>query len=137
MGGYTRAVSEQRLGKRVSEKQTQNPLLRSRFLIIQQFGYNNRKAVFSMWSVSAAHNTPHTRGSNTTDVTKTPTSNDYSGRPTHNRTPAPARTTKRNKSVSNITYTYQRIPVRSCGMVHHKLCNPRNQRQLQLEEQNP
>jgi hypothetical protein len=55
----------------------------------------------------AAHNTPHTRGSNTTDVTKTTTTKDYDGRPTRNWTPAPGRTfnsatsKKSNKTRSN------------------------------------
>jgi hypothetical protein len=54
MGGYTRAVSGQRLGKHVPAKQTteQCPLLGSKFSIMQQkLDYNNGRAVFSTWSV--------------------------------------------------------------------------------------
>jgi hypothetical protein len=51
MGGYTRDLSGQRLGKHVPAKQTQRPLLGSRFLIMQQLDYNNGKDVFSAWSV--------------------------------------------------------------------------------------
>jgi hypothetical protein len=49
MNGYTRAVSGQRLGKHVPEKQTteQRPLLGSRFLRMQQLDYNIGRAVFS------------------------------------------------------------------------------------------
>jgi hypothetical protein len=52
MGGYTRAVSGQRLGKHVTAKQTtgQRPLLGSRYLIKQNLEYNNERAVFSTWS---------------------------------------------------------------------------------------
>jgi hypothetical protein len=48
MGGYTRAVSGQWLGKHVPAKQTMEQcwLLGSRFLIMQQLDYNNGKAVF-------------------------------------------------------------------------------------------
>jgi hypothetical protein len=50
MGGYTtRAVSEQRLDKHVAAKTITDQS--SRFLIMQQFDYNNGRAVFSAWSV--------------------------------------------------------------------------------------
>jgi hypothetical protein len=39
MGGYTRAVSRQRLGKHV-------PVARQQILIMQQLDYNSGKAVF-------------------------------------------------------------------------------------------
>jgi hypothetical protein len=44
MGGYTRAISRQQLGKHV-------PMLGTRFLIMQWLDCNNGRAVFSMWSV--------------------------------------------------------------------------------------
>jgi hypothetical protein len=48
MSGYTRAVSGQPFDKHLPTKQTteQRPLLGSRFLIMQQLDYNNRRAVF-------------------------------------------------------------------------------------------
>jgi hypothetical protein len=49
MGGYTRAVSGQLLGKHVPANHT--PLPGSRFLIMQQLDYNNGSAAFSTWSV--------------------------------------------------------------------------------------
>jgi hypothetical protein len=57
MGGYTRVISGQRLGKHVPVKQTtkQCPLLGSRFLIMQQLDYNKRRTVFSTWSVSRGY----------------------------------------------------------------------------------
>jgi hypothetical protein len=48
MGGYTRAVSGQRLVKYV-------PLLSSRFLIMQQLDYNNGRAVISRWSLQRGY----------------------------------------------------------------------------------
>jgi hypothetical protein len=53
MGGYTRAVSGQRLGRNVSAKQTleQCLFLDSRFLIMQLLDYSNGRAVFSTWCV--------------------------------------------------------------------------------------
>jgi hypothetical protein len=53
MGGYILAISEQRLGKHVPDKQTteQRPLVGSRFLIINHLDHNNERAVFSTWSV--------------------------------------------------------------------------------------
>jgi hypothetical protein len=51
----------------------------------------------------AAHNIPHTQGSNTTEVTETPTINDYDGQPTHNPARAfkAATTNKPNKTVTS------------------------------------
>jgi hypothetical protein len=53
MGGYTRAISGQRLDKHFPTKQTteQRPLLGSGFLLLQQLDYNNGRAVFSTWFV--------------------------------------------------------------------------------------
>jgi hypothetical protein len=57
MGGYTRAVSGQRLGKHVPAKQTteQRPSQGGIFLIMQQLDYNNGGTPFSEWSVPRSY----------------------------------------------------------------------------------
>jgi hypothetical protein len=70
---------------------------------------------------------PHTRGSDTTDVTKTPKTKGYNGRTIGNKTRDPARTRKvatnrPNKTVSNIIYTITKdtyIPSKSSNIAHH------------------